>query len=75
MSDFKQVSLADVFDNKEIPLGLGEYVEHRSKPGVILEIVSEPYTTQTGKVGVEVKDPQGRTYPVMLEYLKRYKQD
>ncbi|SHN87967.1 hypothetical protein [Desulfitobacterium chlororespirans] len=73
--NFKQVSLADVFDAQELPLGLGEYVEHRSKPRVILEIVSEPYTTKTGKVGVEVKDPQGRTYPVVLEYLKRYKED
>lgn len=71
---FRQVSLADIFDQQELPLGLGEYVEHTSRPDYILEIVSAPYTTLTGNIGVKVKDSAGKTCPVLLERLKRYKE-
>ena len=75
MPEFEQVSLADVFDQQELPLGLGEYVEHSSKPGMILEIISKPYNTPTGGISVNVKDKNGNTYPVLLDLIKRYKED
>ena len=69
----RQISIADLLDEQELPIELGEYVEHQSRPGFVLELISEQYITPTGKTGVIVKDQRGKTYPVLLDLLKRYK--
>lgn len=69
--DPRQITLSDIFDRQNIPIGPGDYVEHESKPGVMLEVISEPYTTSLGNVGINVKDDNGKKYPVIVNYLKR----
>ncbi len=72
LPELKQFSIADILNEKDNPLEIGEYVEHQSKPGFILEIVSCPYQTLTGKEGIKVKDREGNVFPVLLELLRRY---
>lgn len=68
-----QFSIADLLNQINEPIGPGDYVEHQSKPGVLLLVLKGPYPMKkTGNLCMDVRDPRDkRTVRVRLDYVRR----
>lgn len=67
-----QLSIADILNQMNEPIGPGDYVEHQSKPGVLLLVVKGPYTLKSGSICLDVKEPMGKkAIRVRLDYIRR----
>jgi hypothetical protein len=67
-----QFSIADILNEINEPIGPGDYVEHRSKPGVPLLVIRGPYTLKSGNVCVDVKGPTSKEeIRVLIENVQR----
>ena len=55
-----QLSIADLLNQINEPIGPGDYVEHQSKPGVPLLVVRGPYTLKSGSICIDVKEPTSK---------------
>lgn len=67
-----QISIADLLNQMNEPIGPGDYVEHQSKPGVPLLVVRGPYTLKSGNVCIDVKEPASkRGIRVRLDNVRR----
>lgn len=66
-----QITLADALDQVHEPIGIGDYVEHISKPGLPLLVVRAPYPTKTNHICIDVRKADGRVLPVYLTNVRR----
>lgn len=68
-----QFSIADLLNQINEPIGPGDYVEHQSKPGVLLLVLKGPYLMKkTGNLCIDVQDPRDkRAVRVRLDYVRR----
>lgn len=66
-----QMSLADALNQAKEPIGIGDYIEHVSRPGIAFLVVCEQYKSLTGNICIDVRDSRGKTIPVMLENVRR----
>ena len=67
----KQITIADVLDDLEEPIGPGDYVQHSSRPGDPLLVVSLLFKSLLGNDCIKVKDSKQIVYQVLLKYLTR----
>ena len=67
-----QYSLADLLNEMGVPISKGDYVEHKSKPGVTLLVVRGPYTSKLGNICLDVRETKAKqTSRVRLENVHR----
>lgn len=66
-----QLTIADVLNDLNEPIGIGDSVEHVTKPGEILMVVKGPYTTIMKNTGLDVRDNKGHILPVLLKNVHR----
>lgn len=67
-----QYSLADILNEMGVPISKGDYVEHKSKPGVPLLVVRGPYTSKLGNICLDVRELKAkRLSRVRLENVQR----
>ncbi|MDA8228297.1 MAG: hypothetical protein M0T74_11485 [Desulfitobacterium hafniense] len=66
-----QLTIGQILDDNNEPVGPGDYVEHISRPGIVLLVVSLPYLTKTGNDGINVRTPDGKVVPVYLKNIAR----
>ncbi|WP_434510118.1 hypothetical protein [Desulfitobacterium sp. AusDCA] len=66
-----QLTIADVLNDLNEPIGVGDCVEHVTKPGEMLLVVKGPYTTIMKHTVLDVRDKKGHVLRVLLENVHR----
>ncbi|HVJ49396.1 hypothetical protein [Desulfitobacterium sp.] len=66
-----QLTIADILNAVNEPIGVGDYVEHVTKPEEVLQVVKGPYMTVMKHTGLDVRDRKEHILPVLLKYVRR----